>query len=213
MSDPARPEAGDPIRRMQKPDEPYLRGAGASPSAGTREPLPSQAAEPVLRPMPAPLTRAGVKTAARPSSAAQPSGFQRALDLVRGVLPVVQKVLPLLDGNVASAVSNILAPHPQSSQPASLAPIENALDRIQLEHRAMRTQMAEQNSSLQRVADQLEKVKEATDRNTLEQQELMDDLQRIRKRMKTYAWIGIGLLTAALALNVILFLRIQHILP
>jgi len=39
--------------------------------------------------------------------------------------------------------------------------------------------MGEQNSSLKRVEDQLEMVREATDRNTLEQQELLEDLKAV----------------------------------
>ncbi len=133
--------------------------------------------------------------------------------MARVVMPLAQKLLPLLEGNVASAVSNVLAPRSQTSHPVSLAPIEDSLVKIRLDHREMRDQLAEQNSSLQRVADQLEKVKEATDRNTLEQQELMDNLHRMRKKVVIYAWIGLGLLAAAIAANVIVFLRIQRILP
>jgi len=133
--------------------------------------------------------------------------------MARVVMPLAQKLLPLLEGNVASAVSNVLAPRSQPSYPVSLAPIEDSLVKIRLDHREMRDQLAEQNSSLQRVADQLDKVKEATDRNTLEQQELLEDLHRMRKKVMVYAWVGIGLLAAAIAANVIVFLRIQRILP
>ena len=135
------------------------------------------------------------------------------MDMARVVMPLAQKLLPLLEGNVASAVSNVLMPRTQASHPVNLAPLEDSLVKIRLDHREMRDQLTEQSSSLQRMADQLEKVKEAMDRNTLEQQELMDDLLRMRKKVMIYAWIGIGLLTAAIVANVIVFLRIQRILP
>ncbi len=212
MSDPARPVPAEPIQRMPDPAELHPRGA-APPQAGSREALPTQGAERNPRPVPTAPLRLPQRPSAPLSRPSQPSGFQRAVDLFRGVLPVVQKVLPLLDGNVASVVSNVLAPRPQTPRPVNLAPIEDALDKLHTGQREMRIQMAEQSSSLLRVADQLEKVKEATDRNTLEQQELMDDLQRMRKKFIIYAWAGLGLLAAAIAANVILFMRIQHVLP
>jgi hypothetical protein len=149
-----------------------------------------------------------------PAAAQQPSGFQRALGAVRGVAGVMQKILPLLDGNVAYAVSSLLAPHSQSPGPAAnLAPLENALLKLHTEQREMRGQIGEQNTSLKRVADQLEMVKEATDRNTLEQQELVDDLHSMRRRVTVFAWVGLGLLAVSIAVNVVLFLRLQHLLP
>lgn len=213
MSDSARPAPGEPFHRMPDPAELHPRGAGASQAESAKEALPPQGIERSLRPVPAPPERPLVKPPLRISNPAQPSGMQRAMDLIRGVLPVVQKVLPLLDGNVASVVANVLAPRPQTPRPVNLAPIEDVLGKMHMEQRELRSQIAEQNTSILRVADQLEKVKEATDRNTLEQQELMDDLHRMRKKMVVYAWVGMGLLAIAIAANVVLFLRIQRILP
>lgn len=229
MSDSARPDASELLQRIPNPARLYPRGAGApqqpaggtgapagtgTPATGAKAPsLPPQDVESGLRPVAVAAARPQAKPPLRPAAPAQPSGFQRVLDMARVVMPLAQKLLPLLEGNVASAVSNVLAPRSQTSHPVSLAPIEDSLVKIRLDHREMRDQLAEQNSSLQRVADQLEKVKEATDRNTLEQQELMDNLHRMRKKVVIYAWIGLGLLAAAIAANVIVFLRIQRILP
>lgn len=216
MSDLARPEAGEPLQRMPNPAELYPRGATAPQpaGAGAKEPMmPPQAVERILRPLPAAApVRAQAKPTQRAPGGTQHPGFKRTMDLVRTVMPVVQKLLPLLDGNVAAVVSNVLAPRPQASHPVNLAPVEYALEKMQVEHKEMRSQLVEQNSSLKRVADQLEQVKEATDRNTLEQQELMGDLHRMRKKVMAYAWVGLGLLAVAIAANVILFLRIQRLL-
>ena len=214
MSDLARPEAGEPLQRMPNPAELYPRSAAPPQPAGAREPMPPQNVERTLQPAPAPTVRAPQpKPGKNVAGAPRPSGFQRAMDAARVVMPLVQKLLPLLEGNVASAVSNVLTPRPQTSHAVNLEPIEDALVKMHVEHRAMRGKLEEQNSSLQRVADQLDKVKEATDRNTLEQQELMDDLHRMRKKIMIYAWVGLGLLVAAIAANVFVFLRIQRILP
>ena len=50
---------------------------------------------------------------------ASPS-VQRAASLLRTVIPFVQRLLPLFDGNFGSAISNLLAPHahPQTPPPA-----------------------------------------------------------------------------------------------
>jgi uncharacterized membrane protein YiaA len=56
-------------------------------------------------------------------------------------------------------------------------------------------------------------VREATDRNTLEQQELLEDLKTFSNKVKVVAVIGIGLLAIGFLLNLILFLHIQRVLP
>jgi hypothetical protein len=144
-------------------------------------------------------------------------------------MPFVQRVLPLLDGNVGTAVSNFLVPHPQAHQqaappppppPVNLAPIEKALGivadglgSVQAQQRELRGQFAEQTTSLKRVDDQLQQVREATDRNTLEQQELLNDLKSVGKKINLFAYLGLSLLGLSVILNVILFLHIYHVVP
>jgi hypothetical protein len=56
------------------------------------------------------------------------------MNLVRMALPFVQRLLPLLDGNIGSAVSNLLTPHPQppaAHPPVNIEPIENGLAELQ----------------------------------------------------------------------------------
>jgi hypothetical protein len=146
----------------------------------------------------------------------EPSGAQRAMNLFRTVMPIVQRLLPLLEGNVLTAISNVMTPRPQAPPPApkvDLAPLETSLAELQIEHRGLREQVTEQNASLKRVEDQLEMVREATDRNTLEQQELLEDLKSFSGRVKVVAVIGIGMLVIGVVLNLILFLHIQRVLP
>ena len=151
-----------------------------------------------------------------PASEDEPSGAQRAMNLFRTVMPIVQRLLPLLEGNVLTAISNVMTPRPQAPPPApkvDLAPLETSLAELQTEHRGLREQVTEQNASLKRVEDQLEMVREATDRNTLEQQELLEDLKTFSGRVKVVAVIGIGMLVIGVVLNLILFLHIQRVLP
>jgi len=150
------------------------------------------------------------------TSAEEPSGVQRAMNAFRAVMPVVQRLLPLLEGNVLTAISNVLTPRPQAPPPApkvDLAPIESSLTELQMQHRGLRDQVIEQNATLKRVEDQLEMVREATDRNTLEQQELLEDLKLFSGKVKIFAAIGIGMLVIGIVLNLLLFLHIERVLP
>ncbi len=154
------------------------------------------------------------------SPAEEPSSsLQRAMSALRSVLPFVQRILPLLDGNIASAVGNLLAPRPhppQASAPppkVDLAPIEDGLATLRTQHRELRDQVMEQNTSLKRVEDQLEMVREATDRNTLEQQELLEDLKTFGNKVKMVVIIALGLVAIGILLNLILYLHIQRVLP
>jgi hypothetical protein len=150
------------------------------------------------------------------TAAGESSGLARTINAFRSALPLVQRLLPLLDGNIVTAVANLLAPHPRPQAPppkVDLAPIEDGLAQLQTQHRNLRDQLMEQNTSLKRVEDQLEMVREATDRNTLEQQELLEDLKTFRNSVKVVAFIALGLVAIGFLLNLILFLHIQRVLP
>jgi t-SNARE complex subunit (syntaxin) len=128
-------------------------------------------------------------------------------------MPIVQRILPLLDGNLESTVANILGPHTAQPMPANLANIEDGLAEVQAGHRDLRDQVIEQNSSLKRVEDQLEMVREATDRNTLEQQELLEDLKTVSNKVNTFAFVALVLLAVSVVLNIVLYLHIRRVLP
>jgi len=173
---------------------------------------------------PHPEDAAGYRTAPGPGRALPTSAFpsnstpetfslQRAFSQA---LPYVHKLLPILDGNIASALANLLAARPPAPTPApviNLEPIEDGLTALQTQQLDLRSQVFEQNSSLKRVEDQLEMVREATDRNTLEQQELMEDLKAVGGKVNRVAVIALLLLAASIALNVMLYLHISRLLP
>lgn len=201
---------GSPLPMGGGGASPPLPPAGDAPRAFTPPPPPGRAltAPPVISPMDV------------------PSGVQKAVSAMRAALPWVQRILPLLDGNIGMAVSNMLAPHhpPQPAHPpapqVNLAPIEDGLAELQTQQlelqtqqRDLRTQLVEQNSSLKRVEDHLEMVREATDRNTLEQQELMEDLKSVGSKVNLFAFIALGLLAVSVLINVLLYLHILRVLP
>ena len=143
-------------------------------------------------------------------------GMQRAMGVLRQAMPFVQKLLPLIDGNIATAVANLFATRQHAtppSPPVDLAPVHTQLTDLQVQHKDLRTQMLEQHSSLKRVEDQLDMVREATDRNTLEQQELIEDLKAVGNKVNLFALLLFAMLIVSLVLNVMLFLHIKQVLP
>ena len=80
-------------------------------------------------------------------------------------------------------------------------------------HVELREQLVDQSHSLKRVEDHLDLVREATDRNTLEQQELLEDLKAIGSKVNVVAAIAIGLLAISLLVNMALYMHIQRVLP
>jgi len=147
------------------------------------------------------------------------TGLQRAVAAVRSAIPLVQRLLPLLDGNFATAIGTLVATqpthhHPPAPQPVhvNLEPVERGLAEVRTSNRELRTQVLEQGANLKRVEDQLDRVREATDRNTLEQQELVEDLRSVGSRISTFAVIGLVLLLLSLLMNVYFLVQLQHIL-
>lgn len=203
-------------------DAPQPRLVGSPlPGGASSHAMPPSApalhpAEPVRLAQPSSPPPQPARTLAAPP-AAQSSGLQRALGALRMAIPYVQKILPLIDGNIATTVSNILAP-PRPHAPAPdlapmIAPIKESLAELQTQQRDLKEQFIEQNASLKRVEDHLELVREATDRNTLEQQELLEDLKSVGNKVNVVAIVAIGLLAVSVLLNMLLYLHIQRILP
>lgn len=142
--------------------------------------------------------------------------MQRAMGVLKQAMPFVQKLLPLIDGNITAAVANLFAHRtqgPPPPPPVDLTPVHSQLAEIQLHHEDLRTQILEQNTSLKRVEDQLEMVREATDRNTLEQQELIEDLKAVGNKVNLFALLLFALLVVSVLLNLVLFLHIKQVLP
>jgi len=143
------------------------------------------------------------------------SGMQWMTGMLKQAVPYLQKLLPLLDGQIAVAVTNLLMarPHTPPAPRVDLHPIENGLAELQIQQANLKDQLSDQNTALKRVEDHLQMVREATDRNTLEQQELIEDLKSITGRMNLLALLFLLLLVISVAVNIFLFLHIQRVLP
>jgi hypothetical protein len=189
-------EVGSLHRADEKPTPP-----NSSPQGKGKEAKPASRTVEITPPAKA-LTRQG----ARPQ---KPSGFGRAVGAVRAALPYVQKLLPLLDGNVAFAAANFLAPQ---GQHVDLVPLESAVGRLQAEQRTQRGQILDQRASLQQVENELATVKAVTEQNAAHQRELAEHLLVTSRKLSRFTWIIIGLLTLSIAFNILVLVRMAYIL-
>lgn len=146
-----------------------------------------------------------------------PSSMQRAMSLLKQAAPFVARLLPLLDGSFGTALSNLLSPRQAPSAPAQvtvdLTPIHSHISELQLQHNELRSTVQEQTTGLKHMEDQLGLVREATDRNTLEQQELIQDLRTMGRKVNLFALVLSALLLGSILLNVFLYMHIKRVLP
>ena len=168
------------------------------------------------RPVPAERAFPQDRTSANPPAAAADSpGVQRAANFLRAALPVVQRLMPLFErpaepaGRTGATPSQ--PPAGASSSPRAAAPIEEGLAEMRLHQHSLRLQLAEQNAAIKRVEERLEKVREATDRNTLEQQELLDELRALGKHLRIAALVALVLAAGGFCLALALFLQLYKL--
>jgi hypothetical protein len=144
------------------------------------------------------------------------SAMQRAMGFLKQAAPIVARLLPLIEGNLGAAIGNLFSgrPHGGPTQvTVDLAPVKNQLSDLQAQQTELRSTMQEQTAGLKRVEDRLEMVREATDRNTLEQQELMEDLKVVGHKVNRIA-LGMSiLLLASMIINLYLYYYIKRVLP
>ena len=136
------------------------------------------------------------------------SGLQRTASAVRTVVPLLQKMLPLLEGNVISAAANLLAPRLMAPT-IDLAPLDASLAKLRGELAAMEVRDAEHDRAFKRMDEQLETMKDAIERNAHEQKQAGEELSRIRGRLAVVSAIGLGLLLVSIGVNTALFLYVK----
>jgi hypothetical protein len=198
-----------------EPFTPYAPASAAGNGFSSTGYTPLHGVNPAPETAETPASTAAAAPALDPN--APKTGLQKALEAVRTAIPLVQRLLPLLDGNFANTINSLMAPQgahhtPQQPVKVDLEPVERGLAEVRNSNRELRTQMQEQGTSLKRVEDQLERVREATDRNTLEQQELVEDLRAVGNRISAFVIAGIVLLLVSLGVNIYFLVQLQHIL-
>ncbi len=155
-----------------------------------------------------PATRNAVGTPPGRGKTEPGQGLQRTASAIRTVVPLLQKVLPLLDGNVASAVANLLAPR-LLSPPVDLSPLEISLTKLRGELTAVRDKNAQHDGAFKRIDDQLDTLKDSLERTSLEQKDVAEELRKVRRSVLVLALFGVALLLVSIGLNAVVFLFVS----
>lgn len=156
-----------------------------------------------------PEPRHGLTKANAKRTHESPSTLHRTASAIRATVPLLQKLLPLLDGNVAMAVANLLAPRLLSAPAVDLSPLETSLMKLRGDLAVMQDRNAQQDAVLKRIDDQLETMKETVERTSLEQRETAEEVSRVRKNVLVFSLVGMLLLVVSIGLNVALFLFVR----
>lgn len=158
-----------------------------------------------LRSLPDPATMA-----LAPTTPQKATKFERAMGVARTVLPLLGKMLPLLEGNVVSAASNLLSNH--TRQEVNLRPLEEAIARLQADHRALTFHTSEQKRALHSLEDEFNELKEAVQRNAADQAELIEGVARLAKRTSSFMRLVVILLVASILFTALVCVRIAYII-
>ncbi len=130
------------------------------------------------------------------SKGSAPSIWRSLLHL-KLLLPYIGKLLPLLEGGFATVMTPALAAKPDLSEfHNSLDTVNRGFLDLQAGNRDIRIHVQEQAVQLKRIDDQLVRLRESTERQTMEHQELVEDLRSASKMVR-------GLSTAMIILLVV----------
>lgn len=146
-------------------------------------------------------------------SAPPPSHLRRTMHVLQKAVPLVQRLLPLLEGNVAATVVNVLtAQSAAPAPPVNLAPVEESVTKLRAQNRDLQDQLNGQNLSLKRLEQRLDAVREAADRTAVGQEELLATLKKTRKKANIVAFAALALLIISVLLNLALLLHLERAL-
>lgn len=155
------------------------------------------------------LQREPASTALAQARERRPSGFQRAISIAKTVLPLVGKVLPLLEGNVVATASNLLTPQPHA---IDLKPLEEAVARLQTDQRALTFHTSEHKRSLRHLEDEMAALQEAVQKNAADQAQLAEQVVKLAKRTSSFMRLIIILLVLSILFTTALVIRIAYII-
>jgi len=178
-------------------------------------PLPITPATPAPSAQPAPSSRprsgpSSASTALARPMPPKPTTFQRAIGVARTVLPLVGKMLPLLEGNVVGAASNLFANRPMHE--VDLKPLEESIARLQSDHRALAFHSSEQKRAIQRLEDDFAELQEAVRKSAADQAELIEHVAKLAKRTSSFMRLVTILLIVSILFTALLCVRIAYLI-
>jgi hypothetical protein len=223
MIDPLGPDPSDPVTPPRKvteivpefeapgslsPLRPKIRYANYdSPEALVRRTPPTEPAAPFQPPPPPAQAQIAL---AHSIPRQQKTKFERAIGVAKTVLPLVSKMLPLLEGNVISAASNLLLNHPV--QQVDLKPLEESIARLQADQRALTFHTSEQKRAIRRLEDDFAALQETVQKNAADQAELIEHVAKLAKRTSSFMRLVVILLVVSILFTALLCVRIAYII-
>jgi uncharacterized coiled-coil protein SlyX len=139
--------------------------------------------------------------------------MEKTVGVLRTILPLAQRFLPLIDGQIGTVVSNLIGPQASPRQIAqTVLPLQEGLAQLERQHIELRAQMAGQTAALKEISERIGTVRKLMEETAEEQQNLTDSLKRLRRKVNAAAVAGLVLLAAVVTLNVALFVHIRGIL-
>jgi hypothetical protein len=141
------------------------------------------------------------------------SRLEKTAGLLRTILPLAQKFLPLIDGQIGTVVSNLIGPQTNPRQVAqTLLPLQEGLAQLEKQHVELRAQVAGQNAALKQIDEQVETLRSLTEETAKEQRNLAEGVEKMRRKVNIAAIAVLVLLLAVMTLNVVLFVHIRQVL-
>lgn len=191
----------------------------AQPKAATPKPDPKPTPAPPFDAVPKPMSTSRAKevpvaktvsTALARPIPPKPGKLERAIGVAKTVLPLVGNLLPLLEGNVVGAASNLLAN--RQAQEVNLKPLEDAISGLQSDQRALAFHTNQQKSAIRRIEDEFAAVQEAVQKQAAEQAELAEQVVKLAKRFSGFMRLVTILLIVSILFTILLVFRIAYIL-
>ncbi|HUV69284.1 MAG TPA: hypothetical protein VMW15_06445 [Terracidiphilus sp.] len=202
----SRAESAPPLYTVEWPQP-----ASNSTMAGLSSPLSDPPEHPTD------FAGAAVAGSAEPRLELSPS-IQGALPALPAAPPDAEAILPVLEEGISTdAPTKLTTPQIDASPAAPLLPVpqtaelvhmKSTLAELNTDYRELRDQFVTQNSSLKRLGHHLEKVREATDRNTHELREWIEELRGVNTKITFVAMVAFGLLGASVIIDIIVYFHV-----
>lgn len=119
-------------------------------------------------------------------------------------------LLPLLEGNVVGAASNLIAN--RQSPEIDLKPLHEAIASLQSDQRALTFHTGEQKRALRRLEDEFVALQESVQKHAADQAELAEQVVKLAKRTSTFMRFVTILLVLSILATAALVVRIAYII-
>jgi hypothetical protein len=190
--------------------KPNTLGTPPMPTKSAPSPMPPpRSTMQISKAKPTPPSPSPSTALARPIPP-KPGKLERAISVAKTVLPIVGNLLPLLEGNVVGAASNLIG-NRQASE-VDLKPLEEAITALQSDQRALTFHTSEQKRAIRHLEDEFTVLQEAVQKHSADQAELAEQLVKVAKRLSGFMRLVIILLIVSILFTTLLVVRIAYIL-